>query len=97
MLAQLLPPRADNTYRGHRLALVLYGLLLLVKTAISLGSIFNGRTAAASADGIPIDTYTPAGAATVVSLFAMLGVMIVGLALSLWMRRALAPLPAVEH
>ncbi len=72
-LNPLLPQRADNAYRGHRLALVLFGLLLLVKTAISLGSIFNGRTAATSADGIPIDTYTPAGARTVLSLFAMLG------------------------
>jgi hypothetical protein len=73
MLDQLLPPRADNTYGGHKLAIVLFGLLVLMKTAISLGSIFNGYTAATSADGIPIDTYTPAGARTVVSLFALLG------------------------
>ena len=73
MISQLLPPRADNAYRGHKLALVLFGLLLLLKAGISLGSIFNGHTAASSADGIPIDTYTPAGARTVVSLFALLG------------------------
>lgn len=73
MLNQLLPQRADNTYRGHKLALTLFGLLLLMKAGISLGSIFNGHTAASSADGIPIDTYTPAGARTVLSLFALLG------------------------
>jgi hypothetical protein len=73
MVSQLLPQRADNTYRGHKLALALFGLLLLMKAAVSLGSIFNGRAAASSADGIPIDAYTPAGARTVVSLFALLG------------------------
>jgi len=73
MLELLLPGRADNAYRGHRLALWLLGLLLLVKVAIGLGSIFNGRAAASGADGLPIDTYTPAGARTVVALFALIG------------------------
>ena len=73
MLDTLLPRRADNAYRGHTLALVLLALLLFVKAGIALGSIFNGHTAASSADGIPIDTYTPAGARTVLSLFALLG------------------------
>ena len=73
MFTPLLPRPADNTYRGHKLGLVVFSLLLLMKTAISLGSIFNGRTAASSADGIPIDTYTPAGARAVVSLFGLLG------------------------
>lgn len=71
---QLLPPHADNAYRGHKVALALFGLLLLMKVGISLGSIFNGRSAATSADGIPIDSYTPAGAQTVLSLFALLGI-----------------------
>ena len=71
---ELLPRRADNSYRGHTAALWLFGLFLLMKAAISLGSTFNGRTAATSADGIPIDTYTPAGAQTVLSLFALLGI-----------------------
>lgn len=73
MLSRLLPKSADNTYRGHKLALVLLGLVLFVKTAISLGSIFNGYTATTSADGIPIDTYGPAGAQTVLSIVAALG------------------------
>lgn len=73
MLAPLLPQPADNVYRGHKLGIVLFSLLLFMKTAISLGSIFNGRTAASSADGIPIDTYTPASAQAVVSLFGILG------------------------
>lgn len=73
MLNPLLPQRADNTYRGHKLALWLFALVVLLKTVISLNSIFNGHTVASSADGIPLDTFTPAGAQAVVSLFASLG------------------------
>lgn len=73
MFNQLFPQRVDNTYRGYRLALWLFGLLLLMKLAIGLNSIFNGYSVASSADGIPLDTYTAAGAQTVVSMFALLG------------------------
>jgi hypothetical protein len=99
MLSHLLPQRADNTYRGHGLALALFGLLLLMKAAIGLGSIFNGRTAATSADGIPIDAYTPAGAQTVLSLFALLGLSNVVIccigAVVLFRYRGLVPLMLV--
>jgi hypothetical protein len=61
MLSSLLPRCVDNTYRGHRLALVFFGLLVLVKIAMGVNSIFNGRSVASSADGIPLDTFTPAG------------------------------------
>jgi hypothetical protein len=72
MFNQLLPQRIDNTYRGYRLALWLFGLLLFLRVAVSLNSIVNGSTIARSADGIPLETFTPAGAQTVVSLFALL-------------------------
>jgi hypothetical protein len=73
MLNRLLPRQADNTYRGYRLALWLFGILVLVKTIISVNSMINGRDVATSADGIPLDTFTPDGARAVVSLFALLG------------------------
>ena len=59
MLNQILPRQADNTYRGYKVALGLFGLLVLMKAGISLGTIFNGYAAASSADGIPLDTFTP--------------------------------------
>ncbi|HEU5218464.1 MAG TPA: hypothetical protein VFU23_07385, partial [Gemmatimonadales bacterium] len=43
------------------------------KTGIGLASMFNGRTAAGSADGIPLDTYGTAGRQTVLSLYGLLG------------------------
>ena len=73
MLNQLFPRQIDNSYRAHKLALWLFGLVVLVKLAISLGSIFNGYEAPSSADGIPLDTFTPSGAQAVVTLFALLG------------------------
>jgi len=73
MFSQLLPRTIDNAYRGHKLALWLLGLLVFMKVAMSLNSIFNGYSVASSADGIPLDTYPPAAARTIVSLFAIFG------------------------
>jgi hypothetical protein len=73
MFSQRLPRTIDNTYRGHKFALWLFGLLLGMKLAMSLNSIFNGYLVAMNADGIPLDTYPPAAAGTIVSLFALFG------------------------
>lgn len=73
MFDRLFPQLVDNTYRGYKLALWLFALLVFMKVAMSLNSIFNGYMVASSADGIPLDTFTSAGARTVVSLFALLG------------------------
>lgn len=73
MINRILPQRIDNTYGGHKLALWLFGLLLLMKMGMSLSSIFNGTSVASTADGIPLDTYPAAAASTIVSLFGLLG------------------------
>lgn len=73
MLRQLLPQLADNTYRGHALALWVLGLLVLMKVALGVNSIFNGRSVAATADGIPLGAFPPDAARAVVTLFALLG------------------------
>ncbi len=70
---RLVPQRFDNAYRGHKLALWLFGFFLLIKLVISVNSIFNGYSVATNADGIPLDTYAPAATRTIVSLFALLG------------------------
>lgn len=73
MFKKLFPEHGDNTYGGHKLALWLFALLLLLKGAISVNSMLNGFTVATSADNIPLDTYSPAGAQAFVSLFALWG------------------------
>ena len=75
MLDQLLPQHLDNTYRGHRLAVWLFALVVFVQAGQGLMSIFNGYYAASSPDAIPLDTYTGGAAETVVSLFALLGLL----------------------
>ncbi|HET7202010.1 MAG TPA: hypothetical protein VFI92_01460 [Steroidobacteraceae bacterium] len=73
MGGRFLPQRIDNSYRGHRLALWLFGLIVFVKTSIGLGTIFNGRNAATTADGIALDTFTTDGARAFLSVFAIWG------------------------
>jgi hypothetical protein len=58
----------------RRLALWVFGIVLLVRSLIALGTVFNGRAAAQGPDGIPIDTFGAAGADAVVALFGMWGV-----------------------
>ena len=73
MLKTFLPQRIDNAYSGHRLALWLFALIVSVKILQSLVGILYGHTVVVSADGIPLDTYTPAGAQTVVAVWALSG------------------------
>lgn len=73
MSNRILPPHADNTYRGRKLALWLFGLVVLMRASMSVGSIFRGYAVATGPDAIPLHTYPVAAAQTVVSLFALLG------------------------
>jgi hypothetical protein len=105
MLDHILPPHIDNTYRGHRLALWLFVPVVILKLLMSLGSIFIGETVLRAADGIPLESYTPAGASTVVSLFAAWGlfhlVIVLLCVLALLRYRSMVPfmfgLLLVEH
>lgn len=73
MLERILPRPVDNTYHGYTLAIWIFACIVLVKIAMSLNVIFNGRFVATSADGIPLDTFTAGAARTVVGLFAIWG------------------------
>jgi hypothetical protein len=70
MFDKLLPRPIDNTYRGYKVALWLFGLVVGVRILQSLAAIFNGYSTAIKADGIPLDSYPPAAAQTAVALFA---------------------------
>ncbi len=70
MFDKLLPQHIDNTYRGYKVALWLFGLVLGVRITQSVFVIFNGYSTAKDADGIPLDTYTPAASQTLLALFA---------------------------
>jgi hypothetical protein len=57
MLDALLPRRLDNEYRGSRLALWLFGLVVAMKSAQSLAIILNGYATARDVDGIPLNSF----------------------------------------
>jgi hypothetical protein len=71
MFDKLLPQRIDNTYRGYKVALWLFGLVVGVMITQSVFIIFNSYSTVMNADGIPLDTYPPAAAQTIVALFAL--------------------------
>lgn len=73
MLNRLLPAEADNDYRGYKVALWIFALVVLWKAAIALAVIFNGHDAAVRADGIPLDTFSPAGAQAFMAVDAAWG------------------------
>jgi hypothetical protein len=73
MLDLLLPKSFDNNYRGHKLALWIFGLFVLLKSVIGVNSIIIGRVVMTGADGIPLDTYPPAAAQSLLAIWALLG------------------------
>lgn len=95
MLMRLLPPRADKDYRGYKTALWIFGLIVLWKAVIALAVIFNGHEAAANADGIPLNMFSPAGAQAFLSMDAAWGLesfMLCAIsAIVLWRYRSLVP------
>lgn len=70
MFDALLPRRLDNDYRGSTVALWLFGLVVALKSTQSLAILFNGHQTARDADGIPLDSFAPDVARTVVAVFA---------------------------
>jgi hypothetical protein len=73
ILNRLFPKRFDNAYTGQLPGLWLFVPILIVELVIGGNSMLNARSVAMGADGIPLDSYGPAGAAMVVSLFSLLG------------------------
>jgi hypothetical protein len=73
MVDRLFPKSFDNMYRGHWLAIWIFGAVVLVKAMQGVNSIIMPRLVAMNADGIPLDSFNAAGAQTVLALFALLG------------------------
>lgn len=71
MLSRILPRTIDNRYTGSKAALWLLGAIAVVKLAMALNSIFNGRFVLSSADGVPLATYPADAAHTAVALLAI--------------------------
>jgi hypothetical protein len=96
MLDRIFPPVIGNQYRGVTAALWILGILVLLKGAMGINCMFNGYQVATGADGIPLDSFGPAGARTVVVFLGIWGLALLlfsllgGLALVRY--RAMVPL-----
>lgn len=73
MFNQFFPRSIDNTYRGRKHALWFFTVVVFVKMLQSLLVIFGGDSVVSSADGIPLDTFAPTAAQTIVGVWAQLG------------------------
>lgn len=96
MLNRLLPTTVNNDYRGHALAKWVLIPLTLITLGRSLVHMFAADGGAQSIASITLDSFTPGGANTVISLFALWGLsqLIIGFlyALVLWRYQSLIPL-----
>ena len=70
MFGKLFPESVDNAYRGHKAALWIFGVVVAIRIIQSVNTIFNGYSIA-KGDGVPMDTFAPDAAQTVVSTFAL--------------------------
>lgn len=71
MFDKLLPQPIDNKYSGSKIALWLFGFIVFIHILQSVLVIVNGYSIAQSADGIPLQTYSPDAAQTILALFIL--------------------------
>ena len=76
MFKRIFPEQFDNRYNGSKIALWIFGLITFMHTAISLSGIFRPDGGAQSADGIPLDTFSPAAAQAVIGVGGLLDLAI---------------------
>ena len=74
MRTRLLPAVIDNTFRGHRVALWLLGFVTAVKVAQIVSVMVDGAGIVATADGVPLDTFSGRAAQTIVAAFVGMGI-----------------------
>lgn len=81
MLERLLPKQAGSRLEGHRSALWLLWLYVGLKIVMSVNSIVLAPRVAQDADGIALSTFSPAAATEVLTLFALVALGQMALAL----------------
>jgi hypothetical protein len=74
MKTTIFPEKIDNHYQGKRIALWVFAAVTVVTIARSLVHIIAADGGAQSIATIPLDTFTAAGARTVVLMFAYWGI-----------------------
>jgi hypothetical protein len=75
MFGRLFPRSIDNVYPGYWLGAWIFAPVVAGRLAMGVNGTFNTVYIATTADAIPLGTYPPAAAGTVVALFALLSLM----------------------
>lgn len=96
MLSRIFPKTIDNSWRGPWSAVVILGLVVLMKLSTSFGTVFATRRVALGPDGVPVDRVSPEIADVMLQLLALVGfdqlvLTLVGV-LALVRYRAMVPL-----
>lgn len=73
MLHQLFPQRLDNTYRGLKIGLWVFALVVAFRAAQVEGIVVNGASILRDGHGIPLGTFTPADVKTLAAIYALSG------------------------
>lgn len=68
-----LPRRIDNHYRGQKLALWLFWVVVIIRAAQGVSLLANGYSIVKEADGIPLETFPLAASQSIVGMFAISG------------------------
>ena len=73
MFNQVLPPQFDNTYRGTKFGLWVFGLIVAFRAAQVEGIVVNGVSILREGHGVPLDTFTTAGVNALAAIYALSG------------------------
>jgi hypothetical protein len=68
-----LPKSIDNYYRGQKLALWFFWLVVIVRAAQGVSLIVGGHSIVRDADGIPLETFPDAASQSIVGVFVISG------------------------
>jgi len=74
MNSRLLPKYIDNQYRGHKLALWFFWVVVIIRGLQGLSLIVGGASIVRDADGIPLETFPTAASQSIVAVFVVSGV-----------------------
>ncbi len=68
-----LPKTIDNNYRGQKLALWLFWIVVLIRAAQGVSLILDGNSIVKDADGIPLESFSVPASQSIVGMFVISG------------------------
>ncbi len=70
---RLLPRCIDNDYRGHKLALWFFWVVVIMRGLQGLSLMVDGHSIVRDADGIPLETFPIEASQSIVAVFVVSG------------------------